>query len=278
MTVAAAHDHCRGLARAAGSSFYTGMLLLPPRRREAMFAIYALARRIDDIADGPGDADTKLRRLRELRGELGALERARDPVLVAVADVVRRHPVPLQAFHDLIDGAESDVRGVDYATFAELELYCRRVAGSIGRLTVGVLEPSDRARASALGDDLGVALQIGNILRDLRDDLANGRRYLPREDLERFGCSYTDAGIAGPAELLLAFEAQRGLGFLERGLQLLALLDRRGVACVSALAGGYGRLLRRIAARPTLPLERRPTLRPWEKTAVLAESLVRGAV
>jgi phytoene synthase len=254
------------------------MLLLPARKREAMFAIYALARRIDDVADSLDDPATQLRLLDGLRAQLDALEAATDPVLVAVNDVVQRYPVPLDAFRDLIDGAESDVRGAEYPAFGELELYCRRVAGSIGRLTIGVLDPPERTRASALGDDLGVALQIGNILRDVREDLANGRRYLPREDLARFGCTYSGGGIDGPVELVLAFEAQRGLGYLDRGLQLLPLLDRRGAACVYALAGGYARLLRRIAAEPSLPLAQRLSLRPWEKTVVLAESLVRGAV
>jgi phytoene synthase len=254
------------------------MLMLPRPKREAMFAVYALARRIDDVADSPGEARAKLAALDSLRRALDNLDTADDLVLVAVNDVARRYPVPLDAFRDLIDGAESDVRGADYATFEQLELYCRRVAGSIGRLTIGVLDPVERARAAALGDDLGVALQIGNILRDVREDLASGRRYLPREDLERFGCSYAERGIDGPVELVLAFEAQRGLGYLERGLQLLELLDRRGAASVYALAGGYGRLLRRIASHPTLPLGQRLSLRPWEKTVVLAESLVRGAV
>jgi phytoene synthase len=275
--VAAAYDHCRALARESRSSFYTGMLLLPPARRDAMFAIYALARRIDDVGDEPGDRATKLQRLAELRASLGALDEAEDPVLVAVADVLRRYPAPVEAFHDLIDGVESDVLGTDYRAFAELELYCRRVAGSIGRLALGVFDARDRATATGYADDLGVALQIGNILRDVREDLAGGRRYLPEEDLERFGCSYGGAGIEGPAELVLAYEAQRGLGFLDRGLRLVPLLDRRSSACVLAMAGVYRRLLTRIALHPSLPLHGRLSLNRWEKAVVLAHSLARSA-
>jgi phytoene synthase len=277
MSVAEAYAECRARARGAGSSFYTGMRLLPPRRREAMFALYALARRIDDIGDEPGDDESKLRRLADVRASLDELDTADDPVLVAVADVLRRYPVPVEAFHDLIDGVESDVRGKTYRTFEELEVYCGQVAGSIGRLAVGVFDARERARASKLANDLGVALQIGNILRDVREDLALGRHYLPEEDLERFGCGYTDDGIEGPVELVLAFEAQRGLEFLERGLALVPLLDRRSAACVLAMAGGYRRLLTRIALDPSLPLAQRISLNRWDKTVVLAKSLVRVA-
>jgi len=264
VTADAAYAHCRQIARASGSSFYAGMRLLPADRRAALFAVYALARRIDDIADGAFPADEKLAALERTRAELAQIERSDDPVLFAVADAARRYPIPLDAFDDLVDGAEMDVRGTTYATFAELEPYCRRVAGSIGRLSLGVFDCSDRERGAPLADDLGVALQIGNILRDVGEDLANGRVYLPREDLERFG---------EQLELVVAFEAQRGLEWLHRGLQLVTLLDRRSTTAVLAMAGKYRVLLERIAAEPSLVLNGRLSLRPWEKGLVLARSL-----
>jgi phytoene synthase len=253
------------------------MRLLRPERREALFAVYALARRIDDVADGPLPAAEKLARLEALRGELTRIGESDDPVLVAVADASARFPVPLAAFGELVDGAEMDVRGTDYATFAELAVYCRRVAGSIGRLALGVFDVSDRSEAARLADELGVGLQIGNILRDLSEDLPARRVYLPRDDLERFGCKVRGSSIEGPAELLVAFEAERGLGFVDRGLGLVPLLDRRSAACVLAMAGAYRRLLERMAADPSLALERRPSLRSWEKGWVLARSLARAA-
>ncbi len=144
---AAAYEHCRRIARASRSSFYTGMRLLPPERREALFAVYALARRIDDVADGPLPPEQKLAGLERIRRELANLGESRDPVLVAVADASSRYPIPLDAFGDLVDGAEMDVRGTDYATFVELVVYCRRVAGSIGRLALGVFDAADRGRS-----------------------------------------------------------------------------------------------------------------------------------
>ena len=277
MNVAAAYAECRGISRASGSTFYAGMRLLPADRRDAIFAIYALARRIDDIADGELATDDRLAALADIRAELSRLSETDDLVLAAVADAAHRYPIPLDAFDDLVAGAEMDVRGHEYATFADTELYGRRVAGSIGRLTLGVFETSDRARAERLAEDLGVALQLTNILRDLSEDLRNGRRYLPAEDLYRFGCSVTDGRIDGPAELLVAFEAQRALNRLALGLTLVPLLDRRSAACVLAMAGAYRRLLERIALHPELVLQGRPRLRRWEKGLVLAQSLAGSA-
>ncbi|MGH3002523.1 MAG: squalene/phytoene synthase family protein [Gaiellaceae bacterium] len=274
---AAAYEHCRRVARASGSSFYAGMRLLPADRRAALLAVYALARIVDDIADGPLPREEKLEQLARVRHELGHIEESTDPIFVAVADAARRRPVPLDAFDELVDGAELDVRGATFETFADLERYCGLVAGSIGRLALGVFDTTDRSTAEGLAQELGVALQLTNIVRDVRADEADGRVYLPAEDLDRFGCAVVDGRIEGPLELVLAFEAQRALERFERGLTLVPLLDRRSAACVVAMAGSYRHLLRRIAHRPELPIRGRVSLRPWEKGIVLARSLVGAA-
>jgi phytoene synthase len=268
-----AYEHCRRVARDSGSSFYAGMRLLPPDRRAALFAIYALARQIDDIADGSLPTEEKLAELAAARIHALSPAESHEAVFVAVGDAADRFPIPLEAFGDLVDGAEADVRGDRYETADELERYCRWVAGSIGRLSLGVFDCTDRIAGSALADDLGVGLQIGNILRDVGEDAAAGRLYLPVEDLERFGVEANGATFEGPIELLIAFEAERGLGWLRRGLDLVPLLDRRSASCVLAMAGKYRRLLERIAAEPTLVLRGRLSLRPWEKGLVLARSL-----
>jgi phytoene synthase len=274
-SVALAYERCRRIARDSGSSFYAGMRLLPAERRNALFAVYALARRIDDVADDHGAPADKLATLGKIRASLERLDEGvdPDPVLVALADASARFPIPVAAFRELVDGAEMDVRGTAYTTFAELERYCRCVAGSIGRLSLGVFECSDRKRAEPLADELGIALQIGNILRDVGEDAANGRVYLPREDLERFGCEASPTGFEGPIELVIAFEAERGLGRIRAGLELVPLIDRRSGSCVLAMAGKYRRLLERIAVEPSLVLRGRLSLRPWEKGLVLARSL-----
>jgi phytoene synthase len=274
-----AYEHCRQLVRTSGSSFYAGMRILPADRREAIFAVYALARRVDDIADGGLPGEEKLRRLGLLRDQLERIDEERDDrVLDALADAAERYPIPLEAFGDLIDGAEMDVRGRSYSSFPELVEYCRCVAGSIGRLSLGVFVTDERERANLLADDLGVALQITNILRDLREDTRCGRRYLPQEDLERFECRIGDGRMEGPVELVVAYEAERGLAWLERGLELVPLLDRRSAACVSAMAGSYQRLLERIAWNPAKVLEGRMSLGRGEKAWLLARSLLRAAI
>jgi 15-cis-phytoene synthase len=267
VTAAAAYDEVRRATRRAGSSFYRGMSILPGERRDAIYAIYALARRIDDIADGDGSREEKLARLARVRDELAHIDASDDPVFVAVADAASHFPIPLAAFGELVEGAEMDTRGTTYSTFAELERYCSCVAGSIGRLCLGVFETSDRAAAEPLADDIGVGLQLGNILRDLADDRRQGRDYLPREDVDRFD---------GDLALVVAFEAERGLGRLRRGLALVPLLDRRSAAAVLAMVASYRRLLERVAASPQLVLDGRPTLRSWEKGWVLVRSLAGG--
>jgi 15-cis-phytoene synthase len=267
-----AYAYCQTVTRREAANFYYGIRLLPKERRNALCAIYALARRVDDIGDGSAPDEEKLRRLDEERRNLASIDTAYDdPVLVALADAVLRFPIPVDAFGELIDGVEMDVTGTRYETFADLLPYCRRVAGAIGRLSLGVFEARDRETASVYADDLGVAFQLTNILRDIREDLENGRVYLPAEDLERFGCD-----LSAPNERLdelIRFEADRARAWFESGLRLLPLLDRQSAACVGAMAGIYRRLLARIDRRPDLVLRGRVSLPTWEKGWVAVRSL-----
>jgi phytoene synthase len=249
--------------------------------------VYALARRIDDVGDGTLPPAEKLRLLAEARdGALRPAGHRDDPVLLAVADSARRLPIPLDAFGELIDGCEMDIQGRSYETLDQLVEYCRCVAGSIGRLSLGVFNPTlsaaDSARASELADTLGVALQLTNILRDIREDHGNGRVYLPSDDLDLFGCKLliTTDGALDPQDGALAevirFEAARAWGFYDRGLQLLELLDRRSAACCAAMANIYRELLSRIAAQPSIVMNGRAALPTRDKLRVAASSLARS--
>jgi 15-cis-phytoene synthase len=261
-----AYRACAEIARASGTSFYRGMRLLPKPKRDALFAIYAFARRVDDVADDGGEHQQE--RLDALRRR----DDAEDPVFVALADVCARYAMPADAFDDLTDGAEMDLRGTAYETFGELEVYCRRVAGSVGRLSVGVFGATERERALDLADRLGVAFQLTNILRDVAEDLANGRVYLPREDLDAFGVDLERPGD-GFARLV-RFESERAEAWYDQGMELLPLLDRTSATSVATMASAYRRLLRRIAREPGAVLTRRVSLPPWEKGWVAARSLV----
>ena len=267
-----AYAYCQNVARREAANFYYGIRLLPKERRNALCAIYALARRVDDIGDGSAPREEKLRRLDEERGKLASVDTAYDdPVLVALADAVVRYPIPFDAFAELIDGVQMDIVGTRYETFADLLPYCRRVAGAIGRLSLGVFETRDPETASVYADDLGVAFQLTNILRDIREDLEQGRVYLPAEDLERFGCDLSAADDS--LNELVRFEADRARAWFESGLKLIPLLDRQSAACVSAMAGIYRRLLARIERRPDLVLRGRVSLPTWEKGWVAVRSL-----
>ena len=205
---------------------------------------------------------------------------ATDPVLAGVGLACRRFPIALEAFHDLIEGVRMDLDGTGYATFDELVVYCRRVAGSVGRLSLSVFGTSDPEKAEPLADDLGVAMQLVNVLRDVREDLDRGRVYLPVEDLERFGCSaLTDLGEPEDprAAAVIRFETQRAERWFGVGLRLLPMLDRRSAACAGAMAGIYRRLLRRISARPESVLRERVSLPGWQKAAVAARALAGAA-
>jgi phytoene synthase len=282
--VTAAYRHCEQVTRAQARNFSYGIRLLPGDKRRALSAVYALARRLDDIGDGTLAAADKLAALADARSRLaavsdrGAAAAGGDPVLVALADAAGRFAIPLGAFGDLIDGCEADVRGATYSTFGELEHYCRCVAGSIGRLSLGVFGTSNIAAAAPLADDLGVALQLTNILRDIREDLSNGRVYLPAEDQERFGCALSaerpeELGDNAGLERLVLFEAQRARDWYAIGMRLMPLLDRRSAASAGAMAGIYLRLLEHISAAPAAALRRRLSLSTAEKAVVAARAL-----
>jgi 15-cis-phytoene synthase len=281
--VRAAYQHCESITRQQAKNFAYGIALLPPDKRRALSAVYALARRIDDIGDGTLPPAVKLAALDDVRGRIGSLAAGAAPdddlVLLALADAARRFPIPVEAFGELIDGCAADVRGVRYTTFAELEHYCRCVAGSIGRLSLGVFGSHDLATAAPLADDLGVALQLTNILRDIREDLGNGRVYLPAEDLDRLGCTLTpgaggrDGVMIGPMTDLVRFEADRARDWYATGLALLPMLDRRSAACTGAMAGIYRRLLEHIAARPQVALQQRMSLPAGEKAMIAIRAL-----
>jgi 15-cis-phytoene synthase len=275
MDVALAYRTCEQITRDEARNFFYGIRLLPPAKRRAMCAVYAFARRIDDIGDGSLPSEAKLAALAEGRASLNRLAAPPDDaVLVALADACERFPIPREALEDLVDGVEMDVRGVTYETFDELVVYCRHVAGSVGRLCLGVFGTNNGPGAWSLADDLGVAMQLTNILRDVREDFGVGRVYLPAEDLRRFGCP-GDLAAAPPAAAadLIRFEAARDREWFDRGLELLDHLDARSRACVLAMTGIYRRLLTRIEKHPDEVLERRMSVPTWEKAWVAARSL-----
>jgi phytoene synthase len=277
-----AYARCEEITRTEARNFSYGIRILPTPKRRAMSALYAIARRIDDIGDGDAPEPDKRAALTEVRTAVAAV--AGDPtaggddaVLVALADACRRFPIPMGALDELIDGCEMDVDGTSYATFDDLVGYCRRVAGTVGRLSLGVYGAIDVPGAEALADALGVALQLTNVLRDIVEDRDTmGRVYLPADDIARFGC---DGDLRGPPDAvaaLVSWEAARAADWYDQGLGLLPLLDRRSRACTAAMAGIYLRLLAAMQRDPAAVLRGRLALSGREKATVAARALLRG--
>lgn len=272
-------------------------------KRRALAAVYALARQIDDIGDGTMPERQKLAALAELSEKIDALAEGRipdpdDPVLVAVAHAASVFPLPVTAFHEIVAGCEQDAVGKTYESIADTVAYCRLVAGSVGRLSLEIFgapgaelgagrsagdalalagargsELEEPATLGQLADDLGVALQLTNILRDVIEDQRMGRCYLPRVELERFGVTPESWKSAPGAQELIRVTACRAVGWFECGLELLKFLDYRSRACTAAMAGIYRQVLERIRLDPGAPLRRRVSLTNAEKAGIAARSL-----
>ncbi|MEU7057700.1 presqualene diphosphate synthase HpnD [Streptomyces sp. NPDC046197] len=285
--VLAAYSYCEAVTGQQARNFAYGIRLLPTPKRRAMSALYAFSRRVDDIGDGALADDVKNARLEDTRSLLDRIRQDAvedddtDPVAVALAHASRTFPIPLGGLDELIDGVLMDVRGETYETWDDLKAYCRCVAGAIGRLSLGVFgtEPGARGseRAAEYADTLGLALQLTNILRDVREDAEGGRIYLPADDLAKFGCS---AGFHGPTPPegadfagLVHFEVRRARALFAEGYRLLPMLDRRSGACVAAMAGIYRRLLDRIEREPEAVLRGRVSLPGREKAYVAVRGL-----
>ena len=189
--IALAYRRCEAITRREARNFFYGIRLLPEPKRAAMSALYAFARRVDDIGDGAGTTGEKQEALARVRDEIVQVASGHPPcddaVLVALADAVAHFPIPVDALGEIVTGCEMDCRRERYATFEELTAYCRCVAGSVGRLSLGVFGSADAATAPELADRLGIALQLTNILRDIVEDRDEmGRVYLPVGGPRRF--------------------------------------------------------------------------------------------
>jgi phytoene synthase len=285
MTVAAlelehAYRECERITRREAANFYYGIRLLPRFKRQAMCANYAFARRVDDIGDdGELDRGAQLERLAQERAGLAAIAartvRAGDPVMTALAHAHDHYRLPLDALEVLVEGVELDVLGAEYQTFDELVRYCRCVAGSVGRLCLAIFTDGEASdEAYRLADDLGVAMQLTNILRDIVEDRERGRVYIPAEDRERFGCSDLASATPREVEPLIRFEAERAAEWFDHGMHLVPLLDVRSASCVQAMTGIYRRILDRILEDPMQVMRGRISLSPLEKTWVAARGLV----
>lgn len=238
------------------TNFYYSFVFLPPEKRRAIEAVYAFARRGDDLADEGLAAETAQQGIANYRQALDDCFNSRghvldDPQLQALSESIRRFNIPRQPFEDLILGLEMDLNATRYATFEELSLYCYRVASTIGLISIEIFGYTNpRARDYAV--NLGMALQLVNILRDIQGDAQRGRIYLPKEDLEQFGVRPGELGAGAyndPFIELMQFECDRARRYFDLARQQLPLEDRRSLVAAEIMAAIYWRLLGRIRSR-----------------------------
>jgi squalene synthase HpnC len=279
-TIAASYAECQRIARGAHSSFYLAFYGLRKEKRNALCALYAFMRLVDNVSDEAGALESKRRglaRWRAMLDEAIAGNTEGHAILPALADTISRFEIPTRYFHDLILGAEMDLTVASYATFDRLSEYCYRVAGTVGLTCLHVFGFRD-PRAPDLAERLGLAFQLTNILRDVRTDFEMGRVYIPAEDLERFGVRVED--IRGPLTPalgnLLEFEAERAWRFYEEGAPLVQQVDSDSRATLGALVRTYSGLLARIEERGFDVFGSRVSLSRAEKIQYLLTAGIAG--
>jgi phytoene synthase len=278
---------CAAVARREARNFFYSFLLLPAERRRSMCALYAFMRHTDDLADEPAPAADKQAALDAWRRELdralagGGHGAGAWQGLAALADTVRRHAIPAQYLHEVIDGVLTDARPQSFPAFEDLYRYCYRVASAVGLCCLHIWGyESAGGKAEELAEAYGIALQLTNILRDVQEDALNGRVYLPHEDLERFGVAPEQLAAPRPSDRLRAlcrFEGQRTYEYYDRGQPLAVLVEPVGRPMLRAIVGIYRSLLDEIARRDYDVWTERVALRPWRKVGIALRSLAETA-
>jgi 15-cis-phytoene synthase len=290
-----AYSVCRGITRSAAKNFYYAFLVLPRRKREALCAVYAFMRHCDDITD---DASLSLpERRQKLDAWLDALHRAQqgqptdDPILLALTDAQRRFTIPAGLLDELALGTAMDVEElesaaqtsttpgltVEYKTFEDLRLYCYRVASVVGLVCIHVFGYRDPA-AEPLAERCGLAFQLTNIIRDVKEDAAMGRIYLPEEDLMKFGLSASELlATPDPARFrpLLTLEADRAREFYAAGEELIPYVSEDSQPALWVLVTIYRRLLEKMAENRWDVFTAKVTLSRWEKLRILGKGFLK---
>ena len=292
-----AYSVCRSIARASAKNFYYAFLVLPKSKREGLCAVYAYMRRCDDIADDPALALGERRN--HLAAWLDALHLAQnghptdDPVLLALTDTQRKFSIPAVLLDQLAFGTAMDVEEemqsgltgaslpqVQYKTFQDLCFYCYRVASVVGLVCIRVFGYKDPS-AEKLAERLGLAFQLTNIIRDVKEDSELGRVYFPQEDLLRFGVAVSDLGRgSNPAAIraLLAAEADRAREFYQAADQLVPLVDEDSQPALWVLATIYRRLLEKIARQQYDVFRQKISLTTREKLVILGKGFFKRLV
>ncbi len=262
-------QYCQDRTAKSGSSFYYSFLFLEPRRRQAITALYAFCREVDDVVDECPDGELARAKLNWWRGEVGALYqgRATHPVTQALTSSLKSFHLPQEQLQEIIDGMEMDLDHVRYADFKSLHLYCYRVASVVGLLTAEIFGYSDR-QTLKYAHDLGLAFQLTNIIRDVGEDAQRGRIYLPQDELARFGVSDTDlqqARYGDNFSRLMAFQVERAQQLYQQAFAQLPAADRKTQRAGLIMAAIYRATLDEIVRDNYRVLDQRISLPPLRK-------------
>jgi phytoene synthase len=275
------YERCAEITRRSSSNFYYAFMLLAPERRQALYAVYAFCRFVDDIADDAAvrEPALMLARWREELDRVYGGEPTR-PVSRALADAVRRFTIPREYFEEVIAGVEMDLTRKRYRTFDELRLYCYRVASAVGLICIEVFGYTNPA-ARVYAEKLGIAFQLTNILRDVSEDASRGRIYLPLEDLEKMGVSEEEIlnrVYSSNFVRLMEFEANRARNFYREAEAAMPPEDRSTLRTAEAMRMIYGALLARIVSSNYRVLDRRLSLSAPRKLYLVGRAWASGRI
>ena len=274
------HDYCQDKAAKSGSSFYYSFMFLPPERRQAITALYAFCREVDDVVDECHDLSLAQTKLEWWRQEVGRVYAGTPthPVGHALKDVIKGFRLPQEQLLEIIDGMAMDLSQTRYLDFKGLQLYCYRVASVVGLLAAEIFGYQDR-QTLKYAHDLGLAFQLTNIIRDVGEDARRGRIYLPIEDLQRFEVPAKDlleARYSDAFRELMAFQAERAEKFYDQAFAQLPAIDRKAQRPGLVMAAIYRTLLREIAADGFQVLDRRTSLTPLRKVWLAGTTWFKG--
>lgn len=274
------YAYCREVAKKRARNFYYSFVLLPPEKKNAMCAIYAFMRYCDDLSDEPGASRVAIDRWREALTNALAGHPDSNPMWAGFLDSVARYSIPHEYFYEMITGVASDLEPRTIATFEELYQYCYRVASVVGLTIIhifGFQSPESKTAALPLAEKCGIAFQLTNILRDVREDAELGRIYLPAEDLDRFAVGVEDLKQRRRTEQfgqLMEFETGRARRYYHESAPLLDLIEPKSRASLWALIAIYSRLLEHVAESHYDVLTRRISLSSAEKTWIVLRAAI----
>ena len=277
-----AYKECGRITKKEAANFYYAFLTLPKHRRRAIYAVYAFCRYCDDAVDDQSSIDSKVESLNILREKLGLSYAglAVDPIFLCLGDVAMQFEIPQEYFEDVLLGVESDLVKNRYQNFEELKQYCYKVASVVGLICIQIFGYRDNI-AKTYAIDLGLAMQLTNILRDIQEDLLMDRIYLPQEETDRFNYSEEDlrSGLVNKQfKELMLFQTDRARKYFERGFLLPSYLSIRSRACPIALGGMYRTILERIEKSDFEIFHNRITLTRVEKVRIMCIALIMSLV